>query len=479
MQSQSDNEVARFAHASELWQQGDVARAEAILRELVTRNPAGQGVSTRLAEILRNQGRLDAATHVIFESCKAAGFEPGVSLRGAKFIQQCQRHVLADDLCRKAIARGEVNPELWFVAGNVARELGDFDRARGSYLAALDAGVDLNSCFVLGALARTQHYRDRAHPDFAKFVAHFDDPSFSARARAATGFGLAKGYDDIGEWQSAAEVLRKANVLVRSVQPWDIPAWHAFVDARKDSRPVRSRSGLPANFVPIFVLGLPRTGTTLISTRLASYIGARDRGELRVLRFIAGQLIAGGHLGDSDAIGEAAQLYYAHARQDDAPARYYIDQDPLNFRYLDLIEAIFPQAWVIHCRRDRRDTALSLWSQDFAHPDCAFAYDFPAIADYMAGHDELMEHWRRTLSLPIQTVDYETFVAEPQRVLRKLASRIGAPDKAGPVDVPVTPINTSSVWQARQPIYSSSVGRWRAYLSLVPELAQFQAGASD
>lgn len=471
----SDNEAQRFSHALELWHRGDVAQAEAILHELVARRPASEDFSTLLAEVLRNQGRLDSASRVIFECCKAGGFDPDVSLRGAKFIQQCHRHGLADELCRATIARGAVSSEMWFVAGNIARELGDFDRARTDYLAALEAGVDLNSSMVFGALARTQRYRDPAHPDFAKFLAHFDNSGFSVRARAATGFGLAKAYDDIGEWRTAAGVLRKANALVRTVQSWDSSGWHQFVEARARARVARLRSTIAPDFVPVFILGLPRTGTTLTATRLASHIGARDRGELRVLRFVAEELIRGGHLDNVGAIGEAARLYCAHARQDDAPARYYMDQDPLNFRYLDLIEAMFPQAQIIHCRRDRGDTALSLWSQDFAHPDCAFAYDFDSIADYMAGHDELMAHWRRTLSLPIHTVDYELLVTEPQLVLRELAGSIGAPERTAP-EAQVTPINSSSVWQARQPIYTSSVGRWRAYLPFVPELAKFATG---
>lgn len=474
-----DNEAAQFAHASELWHHGNVAEAEAVLRDLVASRPAREDFSTRFAEVLRNQGRLDAASRVIFECCKAGGFDPDTSLRGAKFIQQCQRHALADELCRATLARGKVSPEFHFVAGNIARELGDFERARADYLAALDAGVDLNSSMVLGALARTQRYRDPAHPDFAKFVAHFENPAVSPRARAATGFGLAKAYDDLGEWRKAAEVLRNANAIVRAVQPWDSSAWHAFVEARMQARMVRSRSTMPSDFVPIFILGLPRTGTTLAATRLAGHIGARDRGELRVLRFIAEQLIRGGHLTDANAIGEAAQLYCAHARQDDAPVRHYIDQDPLNFRYLDVIEAMFPQAQIIHCRRDRRDTALSLWSQDFAHPDCAFAYDFDSIANYMAGHDTLMAHWRRTLSLPIHTVEYEEFVARPQGVLAELAGGIGAPAQAGQGDAQVTPINSSSVWQARQPIYASSVGRWRTYLPFIPELGSLGAATGD
>lgn len=476
---QPENEAARFSHALELWHRGDVAQAEAILRQLVARHPLREDFSTLLAEVLRNQGRLDAASRVIFECCKAGGFDPDASLRGAKFIQQCHRHSLADGLCRATISGGKASPEMWFVAGNIARELGYFGLARSDYLAAINAGVDLNSSLALASLARTQRYQDPAHPDLARFVEHFRNPSFPARARAATGFGLAKAYDDLGEHRLAAETLREANTLVRRVQTWDPSAWHQFVDMRTHARAALPRSASPCEFIPIFIVGLPRTGTTLAATRLARQIGGRDRGELRVLRFIAKQLMHGGHLADANALGEAARLYCAHARQDDAPAPFYIDQDPLNFRYLDLIEAMFPQARIIHCRRNRCDTALSMWSQDFAHPDCAFAYDFDSIADYMVGHDELMAHWRGELSLPIHAVDYESLVADPQGVLNALVDAIGIAVEPVADNAEGTPIDSSSVWQARQPVYTSSVGRWRNYLPFVPELARFAAGAGD
>jgi len=467
----SDNDA--FAIASKLWQIGQVAQAEAILCELAVRLPRREDVAWLLAEVLRNQGRLDAAARTVLAFCQARGFDHEASLRGAKFAQQCQRQQIADELCKSAIARDNVSPELWAVAGNVARELGDFERSRSCYLTALDAGVDLNTTFVLGALAHTMRYTDPGHPDLARFAGHFRNGAFSARARAATGFGLAKAYDDIADFKSSAKVLREANALVRSVQPWNPTAWRQFVASRKQARVAGLRGEGFAGFVPVFVVGLPRTGTTLTATRLAGHIGGRDRGELRTLQFIAQRLIEGNHLVDVAAIGEAAQLYYMHSRQDDAPALHYIDQDPLNFRYLDIVAAMFPQARIIHCRRDSGDTALSLWRQDFAHPDCGFAYDFASIADYMAAHDELMSHWQQVLALPILTVQYEKFVADPQRVLAELQKYIGASAEVGRFDSMVIPINTSSVWQARQPIYMSSVGRARAYTPFVPELAQF------
>jgi hypothetical protein len=172
---------------------------------------------------------------------------------------------------------------------------------------------------------------------------------------------------------------------------------------------------------------------------------------------------------DPAALHQAAAIYMGHLRQDDAPARCYIDKNPHNFRHLGLVQALMPQARVIFCRRDRRDTALSIWSQLFAHQDVDYAYDFADIAAFAAGHDRLMEHWQRTLRLPILELHYEDLVAGPEETLRRLRGFIGIDgEEAAPGAA--TAISTASVWQARQPVYRGAVGRWRAWDAYLPEL---------
>jgi len=469
----SNTTDSEFALARKLWEQSYVDRCEAILRDLLAREPAHENATWLLAKLLQTQGLLDAASATVFEWCRMHDFHPQHSQRGAEFIQQCHRQALADKLCEGTLARHPTSAAFLALAGHIAREVGDFARARERYLAALAANVDLDTIFVLGALAHTLRYENEGHADFVRFTTHFADSHAAPRARAATGFGLAKAYDDVGDFRSAARILREANALVHAQQSWSSSDWQKFVAQRKSERVAPVRVTMPADFVPVFVLGLPRTGTTLTATRIARNARARDRGELRTLRFIAERLIAGQHLQDANAIEEAAALYFAHARQDDAPATWYIDQDPLNFRYMHVIAAMFPQARVVLCRRDRRDTALSLWCQDFAHEDCGFAYDFADIAGYMAGLDELVTHWQRTLSIPIHVCDYEDFVANPDAALARLREFIGMPNTAAEVSESAAPINSSSIWQARQPVYTRSVGRWRAYAPFVPELTQF------
>lgn len=463
---------SQLAAARNLWQQQRIAEAEEVLRELVAQHPTHAEAALLLAEVLRSQGRLDAACRVAQELCVASGHRVDLSLRVVRFAQQCDRHTVAARICEAALACAKAPaPELLVAAGHVARETGDFATARRRYLQALEAGIDLDRHHVLAALANSRRYTEASDPEIARFAAHFVDTRFSVRSRASAGFALAKARNDLGDYAQAAAALRVANTLVRQLQPWDSDAWRRMVATRQRERVAPASPPSVPDFKPVFIVGVPRSGTTLTAALLARTTGARDRGELRTLRFIAGQLIEGSHLTSPAALAEAASVYRRLAVQDDAPALCYLDQDPLNFRYLGIAAAMFPQARIIHVRRDPRDTALSLWSQDFAHADMAFSNDWAGIAKFMQGTGALMAHWKRVLHVPVHEVHYETLVAEPTREIAALAKFVGVPMK--PEGVDAAPVTSASVWQVRQPLYTTSAGRWRHYAPYVPELARF------
>jgi hypothetical protein len=163
--------------------------------------------------------------------------------------------------------------------------------------------------------------------------------------------------------------------------------------------------------------------------------------------------------------------------QDDPPAGWYIDKNPLNFRHLGLISAMLPEARIIHCRRDRRDTALSIWCQLFAHQDNNYAYDWNDIAAFAQGEAQLMRHWQALLPGRIYSLDYQRLAEEPAQTLDELSAFLGLPplDLVNAAPKADSAIATSSVWQARQPVYRSSIGRWKAYAPYIPELESFSA----
>lgn len=462
----------RVALGEALWQAGAAGEAEATLRRVLAEDPERHPAALALARQLRNRGRLDAAVAVLEAAC---GPDAGLAvlLECALFMKQCQREARALALCEDALARGERDARLLALAGNLALALGRFEQARARLLEAIAQGVDFNEWQVPEALARAQRYRDPQHPDFARFEAWRGDPRLGPRARASLLFGLAKAYDDVGDYARAAALLREANALARSVSPWSRESWRAAIAARLAAPAPRVTASVASGCAPVFVVGLPRTGTTLVAELLGRHPDVRNRGELPVLGYVANRLRQSGREEDPAVLREAAELYLAHLRQDDAPARWYVDKDPLNFRYLDSVAALFPQARVVYCRRDRRDTALSIWSQMFGNPEYGFAGDFADIAAVAADCERLMAHWRRTLPLAIHVLDYEHLAAQPQATLDALGAFIGLP----PFDLLAAPapegaaIASASLWQARQPVHQGSIGRWRHYAPYLPELA--------
>jgi len=170
---------------------------------------------------------------------------------------------------------------------------------------------------------------------------------------------------------------------------------------------------------------------------------------------------------------DAAATYRTQVRQDDVPARFYIDKQPLNFLHVDVIAALFPHARIIHCERNERDTALSIWMQYFAGPENNFAYDFDDIAAVMQGCARLVASAERKRSADIRTIRYEALVADSASKMRELAAWLGLADFDPGAARSDATISTSSLWQVRQPVYARSIGRWRAYAPYVPELKQF------
>ncbi|TAN03809.1 MAG: sulfotransferase, partial [Rhodanobacteraceae bacterium] len=268
--------------------------------------------------------------------------------------------------------------------------------------------------------------------------------------------------------------FREGNAIRHRLTQWPRKAWRRMVEARLAADPIVQSMEPAHDFTPIFIVGMPRSGTTLLAELLSRESGVCNRGEQPWLARLAQLPDLSGAPGRA-ALQRAASIYAARSRQDDAMGeRWFIDKQPLNFRYVDLALALFPDAKVIHCQRNPRDTALSLWMQCFLEDVQGYAYDFADIATVMRDERRLMTHWRERYPDSIRAVHYEDVVAAPQEVATSLRAWIGVstqPDGASLARAkPINTISTASLWQARQPVNSRSIGRWKNYASAVPEL---------
>lgn len=472
--------IGRFPFDAETWlaaagvrsQRGDRIGAETLLRELLRRSPGHAAAAFALARLLAEQDDWQAAEAVLVEAFVPFPPPSDLALRAAKMLADWGRKSAAVEIAEAAIAAGADDALLHLYVAALLGQLGDFERSRRRYLYALERDPRTLAFGAAYGLASITRYADRGHPDLARFRDLLAHPGNDARVRASLLFALGKIHDDLGDYAQAAALLRDANALVDR-QDWSRRNWRRLVDVRLGARPLPARTPPEGECVPVFVVGAPRSGTTLAAELLGRSPLVRNRGELDWLPHYAGQVAAAAKP-DRDLLDRIAASYLARLRQEDRAGRWFIDKQPLNFLHVDLIRALFPQAAIVHCRRNSRDTALSLWSQHFGSTEYRFAYDFDDIATVLQGCSRLMAKAARAPGARVFELCYEDLAREPQAVVDRLAGWLGLPafDCSAAGDRRDA-IGTASLWQARQPVYTRSVGRWRAYAEFVPELLGF------
>lgn len=448
--------------------------AERLLRSLMLQHPDDVASAFALARMLKELGHTAAAAQTLLP-CFTLERNLGntdLAISAIELLADCNRHRGAAAIVENALAVTPDDPRLHAYAGMLAVQLGEFERAHQHYLFALQREPLAYEWHVPIGLSSTLCYPEATHPDLALFRSGLQRTDLSDLARAELHFALGKAHDDLCDYAEAARHFLHGNRIRHRLTKWSRKTWRRTIDARLTStRPIQSATNTEG-FTPVFIVGMPRTGTTLLAERLSRYPSVCNRGELPWLARLALDPGLNGRPGSS-ALQRAASHYAVQARQDDASdSRWFLDKQPLNFRYIDLALAMFPDARVIHCQRNARDTALSIWMQCFLEEVQGYSYDFDDIAVVMRDEKRLMTHWRTLYPESVRGVQYEDLVANPSDVVDGLASWLGFPTRTGTaVSAPSTsPVTTASLWQVRQPIHSKSVGRWQNYAPYFPGL---------
>jgi len=469
----TDAEVS-LALAGVRWQARDHVGAQAVLQDLIARQPEHVAASFTLARVYAEQGRTQAAAMVVQALFGRFRQPAELIVQAGGMLAEWGCKEIAADICEREIAAGSTDPGLHVYAGMLQMQLGNFETSRSRYRAALDSDPATLKWGAAYGIASAGRYDDPQHPDRERFERLLEQPGLVDSARVSLLFALGKISDDLGEYAAAAGYFRQANAIQTSVTTWPRKNWRRLVEARLNATPLPPRTPADGECIPIFIVGAPRSGTTLVAELLARSAQVCNRGELEWLPRVAEQVARSGKPSQA-MLDKAAEKYLAQLRRDDSDALWFVDKQPLNFMHVDLIRALFPQARIIHCRRNSRDTALSIWIQHFGASEYRFAYDFADIAALMQGCTRLMADARRKTAMPILEVRYEELVGAPDAVINDLASSLGLPAFSIEPKSAAAPsvIGTASVWQARQPVYTRSVGRWQSYAAFVLELLQF------
>jgi hypothetical protein len=275
----------------------------------------------------------------------------------------------------------------------------------------------------------------------------------------------------VGDYTQAFANFRRANELTKLQRPDNSRRFTQGVDLIIHAHPREWLSGGSADANPserpVFIVGMPRSGTSLAEQILASHPEVFGAGELSFWNGAARTLAASRANGGNDrtALRRLADDYVRSLNRWSPDARRVVDKMPANFLHLGAIHAALPNARIIHMRRDPLDTCLSIYFQNFG-TEHFYASDLDDLAHYYTEYRRVMEHWRSTLPPDgLLEVPYEALVESPEAWSRRMLEFVGLTWDPKCLEFHATPrtVNTFSKWQVRQRISRSSVGRWRNY----------------
>jgi len=361
--------------------------------------------------------------------------------------------------------------------GRKAEAMAAFDRAQAAFPAS-------TRVLIGRADAKTFQAGD---PDIARLETLLATNQFlPLNDRLTAHFALGKAYLDFDDVERAFEHFDTGNRKKRATYPYDsgcATAWLRHIAACITPEWLNRMAGAgAASELPVFVIGMPRSGTTMVEQILSSHSEVMGAGELPALRLLVDS--SGEFPGNMATLTHAAAAQLGEAYLSRVTPRALgharlLDKMPANFLYAGLIAAILPGARIIHCRRDPADTCLSCYTKLFAGEQL-FAYEQTELGEFYLAYRELMTHWRAMLpAARFLEVDYEDVVNDPEGQTQRMVDFLGLPwDEACLQFADNTRVvRTASVNQVRQPIHGRSIGRWKRYAEYLGPLLAALEGA--
>ena len=339
-------------------------------------------------------------------------------------------------------------------------------------------------------LAHLRRFREKQDPDFRQLRTVARESSLGREDQKAMWFAMAKAYDDLHCPQDAFRYMRMANDTHRKDHPYDITAMQQLtkrVAAVCDQAFFKKHSGIGSDScLPVFIVGLPRSGSSLVERIVASHPSAQGVGELPTMPRLAADLSS--LLGtktpfpeclremSSDVARNAASEYLRRLTRDGSSDTLRIcDKMLSNLVLIGMIAVLFPRARIVHCKRNLMDIGLSMYQQLFRGSGMGYSYDLEDIGKDYQMTQALMAHWKRVCPIPLIEVEYEKLVRDPEQQSRSLLDALGLPWDDSCLDANQRRSSTQTVsnWQVRQPVHTRSVNRWQPYAKYLEPLRKY------
>lgn len=435
----------------------------------------------------------------------------------SRTLRMAMRFDDAEEVCKLAVKKFPDNPDIYNELGHVLFSKDGLDEALYSFNKALQISPE-NITAIAGtaavyerkkqydaSLQKLHPFLDNSAPDyeiatgFANLSRHFNHHSESIGLlekllalgnlnllqRSSVHFYLGVLYGSLEKFSDAFEHLQIGNEL--ATVPYDLSRDKVFIEslitAYSDSAMMTLPRAENRSELPIFIVGMPRSGTSLVEQILAMHPLVFGAGELNNINDIVTHLTFSERFDQpypenirsltQEYINELAQEYLQTLVDLGSDASIVTDKMPSNFLNLGLIELLFPNARIIHCIRDPMDTCFSCYCQNFVG-NLPYANNLSHLGKYYNLYKKLMQHWKEVLKLPIMEVQYEELVRNPEKLTREMLEFCGLDwdERCLRFYESERIVKTSSYDQVRQPIYEKSIGRWKSYENYLEPLKE-------
>ena len=477
---------AHFALANCMLAQSRWQDALASYRAANQAMPDNYELNMSLGLTYQNLGKLDEAVECYQHALQLTDQRSG-PLCALAYANVLQGHLeTALDYLEQVLRDQPENPRARVDRADIYYRMGRIDEAHAQVSALLDEGVETPRLVMVHAyLCQRFQECDRVIALAEDMIEH---RTLQQSERITLQFILGKLYDQSGDYEAAFRNYRQANEsepdsfdrtkharnvnrIVEAYNPAALSSVAQRALPRSNCRDAR----------PVFIVGMPRSGTSLVEQILASHPRVYGAGERPEIGILADRLNKSETLDyvehlqslDQQTLDRMAREYLHTVGSQAGDAERITDKMPTNFLHLGFIAQLFPAGRIIHCRRDPRDTCLSIYFQEFnlAH---SYANNLEALAHFYREYERLMEHWLTVLDLPVLEIDYSESVSNLEDSARRMVNFIDLewdPDclqfyRSGRTTA------TASYDQVRQPVYTSSIGRWKHYRQHISPLIE-------
>ena len=399
---------------------------------------------------------------------------PMIQLQAARVYSQCGNHAGAESFLLNAGAKQTKSPEILFDFSTNQFFLGKTAEAEEAISRYLDLRLPAKGGKLL---LLSQLRKQTPGQNHVQMLRRYLSQPMPKKEAVYIYFALAKELEDLGDYKQSFSALKSGAAIQRQLIRFNLS------EELTNMKDVMS-AFQPANFAgipdsgsqdsPIFIVGMPRTGTTLVERIVRQGEGIRSAEETYDFTMAFSSVIDSYIAANPDRnlsplsaalevdYGDIADKYQGNMRGMFGKADRYMDKTPFNFLYCGLIKKAFPKARILHLVRDPMDTCFAVFKTLFARA-YLFSYDLDELADYYIAYRQLMDHWHQLMPGAILDVRYEELVSNPLDVSRRIADYVGLTWSGELIEVHnlAGQSSTASAAQVREPIYTSSISRWR------------------